>query len=196
MRSRFYFRLAMVGVLVFGGLVACSGDDGATDASADSAPSDTGRADTGPSLTCEAIGGTCACAGSCDPGTHEDPASASLCPQPCDDCGGCSMGCCVPDDAGMDAGADADAGCDVVAWSTSEVFRISGTCGPGVDEGTNLCLEITVSATGVITEAGAGPSSDQSPDATQATCIRTELVGRCVPSLAGQPANEQCAIGF
>jgi len=105
------------------------------------------------------------------------------------------MGCCVPDDAGVDAGADADAGCEVITWSTTEIYRVSLACGPGVDEGTNLCLEITVSATGEITEAVAGPSSDQSPDATQASCIRSELVGRCVPSLAGQPANEQCAIG-
>lgn len=187
----------MLGFLVFGGLLACGGDDGATDASADSARPDTGPLDTGSSLTCEAVGGTCGCAGSCGRGTHEDPRSGSLCPQPCAACGGCSQVCCVPADAGVaDAGPDVDAGCDVVEWSTTEVFRLSATCGPGVSEGTNLCLEITVSLAGEITEAGAGPSSDQSLDATQSTCVRAELLGRCVPSLAGQPPNEQCAIGI
>lgn len=61
---------------------------------------------------CEDLGGTCNCAGACNPG--EVPSAAGTCPQPPAEAGACGLECCVPM-----AGSSGTAGTTATADSTA-----------------------------------------------------------------------------
>ena len=185
---------AVLGVACGGGDVGADGGMDARVAARDGGTAiDAGpRPDAGPTPTCEGLGGICGCVGGCAAGTRADPRS-SLCPQPCDTCGGCSQECCLPEDAGAaDAGA-LDA-CAELTWDTGAVLELGASCGATPDEGSRLCLTITVDDDGVVTSVEQGEGSDIEVDADALGCIEGMVVGRCVPSRAGS-TREECAYG-
>ncbi len=178
--------------------LSCGGgsdSDAGRDTGMDASPPAT---DTGVVLSCEELGGTCGCVGSCAGGSTADPILAR-CPQPCAECGGCSQECCLPNDGGgADAHADAsatDAGCTELEWGLSTLVSLGASCGVTPTEGAQLCLQITVDADGIVTDIAEGPSSGITVDAAAQTCIEGMVLGMCVPLLAGRPPNELCAYG-
>jgi hypothetical protein len=83
-------------------------------------------------MECAGMGGMCTCAGGCPSGFHPAPAPlyTSGCPQPCDTCGACSQGCCLPDeDAGPNDASPNDASSDVPMMSCTTDDDCGGTLG-------------------------------------------------------------------
>src|SRR5215208_4912984 len=82
---------------------------------------------------CSRGGGQCGCAGSCQPGFKPAPSPLLFaCPQPCDQCGACSMQCCVPESSEPDAAAN-DGGCTgSFSCLCGNAICVDGqwTCGP------------------------------------------------------------------
>ena len=112
-------------MLIALGVAACTGgtDSGAIDASADDAsisPSD---------QVCEAVGGSCDC--SCGGDRPFDDVDHNDCPQPCDDCGGCSLFCCTPEPVPQTPCPDGQTSCN----RATEVCVGKGPFGPSVEYG-------------------------------------------------------------
>ena len=112
------FLIAVAAALCWG----CSDDSGpGTDGSTKDAPVT--------SSGCQQAGGICGCSGGCSTGYHAAPAPLlNQCPQPCANCGACSMQCCLPDDAGVGA-PEAGSGGGVCGNDTDCGWRQGGCCG-------------------------------------------------------------------
>ncbi len=79
-------------------LAACPGessDDGqGVTGNTNTTPTSQSGLDAPSPPACEDIGGTCTCAGSCNPG--DVPSTEGTCPQPPAEAGACGLECCVP----------------------------------------------------------------------------------------------------
>lgn len=118
---------------------ACPGSsnddgDGVTGNTGQTAPVTVSAEDGPEPVTCESLGGTCSCAGACDPG--QMLSTQGTCPQPPDESGACSQDCCVPV-AGTTAGTTA-----ATAGSTAADSTAAGTAetGPPVCDCASLPL--------------------------------------------------------
>lgn len=112
-------------------MAACSGGTGSETIDAAAADGDAAfDASTSPfDQLCEAAGGSCDC--SCGEGRPTEDVEHNDCPQPCDDCGGCSLFCCVPEPLPQTVCPDGQTSCD----RATEVCVETGPVGPSVSYG-------------------------------------------------------------
>jgi hypothetical protein len=119
-------KVVTTGVLVLlPWLAACPGDssDDGESVTAHTAPGSQSGLDAPTPQTCEELGGTCDCAGSCNQG--EMPVAEGSCPQPPDGSGACGQQCCVPI-------ADTTAGTVGTAGSTAATADSTADTAPPV----------------------------------------------------------------
>ncbi len=147
-------------------LAACPGessDDGAGSTS-NTTPSSQSGLDAPSPTACEDIGGTCSCAGSCNPG--EVSTLEGTCPQPPPESGACGQECCVPMGS-----SSSTAGTTAATAATADSTAATTETSPPVCDCATLPLCATPEGEDCTGQYPQGHCSDDTATAMTCTCL-------------------------